>query len=101
MLKPLIVTVVTDDGNLHTRKYVPGDACPMSQQEYGEFALGNLIALVVSGHVDTLDIGSDFLGVSYGNCGLGARAGEHEKVGMARTRETTVTGWAVEIVRGA
>ena len=99
MLMSLAVTVRTNDGSMHTRRYVPGSAVDMSQQEYGEWALGNLIALVMSSTIDTLDFDNVYAGTSFGDVNLTNKAGAHD-FGVAGPAPYYVTGWAVEVIRG-
>ena len=99
MLAATRVTVRTADSAMHSRTYVPGSEVTMSQQEFAEWALGNLIALVTSGYVDTLDLGPSWTGTSYGDVALTTTAGH------VLPQELTVpdlsqivTGWAVELM---
>ena len=96
MLMPITVSVRTNDGSMHTRRYVPGAATNMSQQEYGEWALGNLIALVMSGVVDTLGFDDLYTGVSFGDVNLTNTAGQHE-FGVEGPAPYYVTGWAIDV----
>lgn len=97
---PVHVTIRTSDRVMHTRKYVPS-AGFSSQQEFSEFALGNLIALVTSGHTDTLDLDdTSFLGASFGDVSLTTTAGHVVPFDPPIIQRThIVTGWAVEIIR--
>lgn len=99
MLMSLMVSVRTNDGSMHSRRYVPGARVNMSQQEYGEWALGNLTALVTSGTMDTLDFGDMYAGTASGDVSLTNKAGAHD-FGTAGPAPYYVTGWAVEVILG-
>lgn len=99
-VRPVQVTIVTGDDSIHTRKYEAGSEVTLSQQEFNEWALGNLIGLIVTGYVDGMNLGPQvgILAASYGNVGLSNTKGEHEYVSGARTYGTTINGFAVEVL---
>lgn len=63
-VKPVLVTVTTLDGTVHSRRYEAGEMPVASQAAFITFALGDMVALTMAEHLGFCDDGDYFTGAA-------------------------------------
>jgi hypothetical protein len=100
-LRPVLVTIATGDGSTHESTFRPGSEATTSQEEYNAFALGHLIAMVVTGYSDPLALTEIGDGLAVGTMQF-IRDDEEKVVAhnylLAEREHTNVIGFSLEVI---